>query len=223
MTDKHAQREEAAQQYLAQRYYLGQIGASTPIFLTLSTHDGEANKYDDGSDNCLAAWAAQMRTRYFPNPIPDRFYSGNSAVQAACRPAAELLRLAVGRRPVRGPRPLPLLVPRSCGRRLGMVAGSGAISLVGKDARFQPRQVRVCGDPHLLLCGDQASRGGVEIAGRNEWGGKNRDGSEGFREHRPRLEHAGASLAGAVPRGGRFQGPRQFFSLTRNSTASSTR
>ena len=33
MTDKHANRDEAAKQYLAQRYYLGQIGPSAPILL----------------------------------------------------------------------------------------------------------------------------------------------------------------------------------------------
>jgi hypothetical protein len=38
---------------------------------------------------------------------------------------------------------------------------------------------------HNLLAGDQASRGGVEIAGFNEWGGKNFDGTEGFAQHRP--------------------------------------
>ena len=38
---------------------------------------------------------------------------------------------------------------------------------------------------HNLLAGDQASRGGVEIAGFNEWGGKNLDGTEGFAQHRP--------------------------------------
>ena len=38
---------------------------------------------------------------------------------------------------------------------------------------------------HNLLCGDQAARGGVEIAGFNEWGGKNPDGTEGFKQHRP--------------------------------------
>jgi len=35
MTDKHASREEAGRQYLAQRYYLGQMGCSTPILLAL--------------------------------------------------------------------------------------------------------------------------------------------------------------------------------------------
>ena len=37
---------------------------------------------------------------------------------------------------------------------------------------------------HHLLVGDATSRGGVEIAQFNEWGGKNRDGSDGFSEHR---------------------------------------
>ena len=38
---------------------------------------------------------------------------------------------------------------------------------------------------HHLLVGDQTSRGGVEIAHRNEWGGKNVDGSDGFELNRP--------------------------------------
>ena len=38
---------------------------------------------------------------------------------------------------------------------------------------------------HHLLVGDQTSRGGVEVAMFNEWGGKNKDGSEGFASNRP--------------------------------------
>jgi UDP-2,3-diacylglucosamine pyrophosphatase LpxH len=38
---------------------------------------------------------------------------------------------------------------------------------------------------HHLLYGNAQSRGGVEIAKYNEWGGKNRDGSEGFAANRP--------------------------------------
>jgi len=38
---------------------------------------------------------------------------------------------------------------------------------------------------HHLLVGDAQSRGGVEIAQYNEWGGKNKDGSEGFATNRP--------------------------------------
>lgn len=38
---------------------------------------------------------------------------------------------------------------------------------------------------HHLLVGDPTSRGGVEIAMKNEWGGKNLDGSYGFDTNRP--------------------------------------
>lgn len=38
---------------------------------------------------------------------------------------------------------------------------------------------------HHLLVGDPQSRGGVEIADKNEWGGKNNDGSYGFDVNRP--------------------------------------
>ena len=38
---------------------------------------------------------------------------------------------------------------------------------------------------HHLLVGDAQSRGGVEIAMYNEWGGKNKDGSYGFDQYRP--------------------------------------
>jgi hypothetical protein len=38
---------------------------------------------------------------------------------------------------------------------------------------------------HHLLVGDQTSRGGVEIAKLNEWGGSNKDGSYGFDSNRP--------------------------------------
>ena len=38
---------------------------------------------------------------------------------------------------------------------------------------------------HHLLYGNAQSRGGVEMAKFNEWGGKNRDGTEGFASNRP--------------------------------------
>lgn len=38
---------------------------------------------------------------------------------------------------------------------------------------------------HHLLVGDAQSRGGVEIASFNEWGGKNKDGTYGFDTNRP--------------------------------------
>ena len=185
MTDKHANRDEAARQYLAQRYYLGQIGPSAAILLALSTHDGENSKYDDGSADCLAVWSCLMRKRYFPNPVPDNFYTGNIAPMPHCGLPQNYYAWQWGD---------ALFVVLDPFRYSLRQRGSGdgwawslglaqyrwlAQTLEQSRARFKFVFI------HNLLCGDQAARGGVEVAAFNEWGGRNPDGSDGFKQHRP--------------------------------------
>ena len=83
MTGKHPSRESAARQYLAQRYCLGIVGQSAPVFLVLGNHDGEGRNRRDN----LGTWSNSMRKRYFPNAVPGGFYTGNATKD----PAAGLL------------------------------------------------------------------------------------------------------------------------------------
>lgn len=76
MTGKHPSRESAAKQYLAQRYYFGLIGKAIPLYLVLGNHDGEEVKRQE--DTSLAEWSLAMRKKYFTNPEPDGFYTGNN-------------------------------------------------------------------------------------------------------------------------------------------------
>lgn len=63
--------------YLAQRQYLGIISHSVPIFLALGNHENEEGwNLDDIPSQPLLS--VNARKRYYPNPAPDRFYSGNS-------------------------------------------------------------------------------------------------------------------------------------------------
>jgi hypothetical protein len=78
MTEKHDSRENAARQYLAQRFYFGQLCTSAPLFLVLGNHDGESPRGGDRDPAGLAAWSNAMRKRYSPNPVPDDFFSGNT-------------------------------------------------------------------------------------------------------------------------------------------------
>jgi len=73
MTDKHATRDEAWRQYLAQRYYLNQLGS--PLFLALGVHDGEASRYDDGSPNSLASSPMPSAKNIFRIPSRIRFFT----------------------------------------------------------------------------------------------------------------------------------------------------
>ena len=187
MTDKHATRAEAAQQYLAQRYYLGQIGPTVPILLALGTHDGESGKDRIGADP-LATWSNSMRRRYFPNPVPDLFYSGNGTAQPAREPSQNYYAWEWGDA-------LFVVLDRFSYTQPGRGRNDGWAWTLGETQyRWLARTLESSRAPykfvflHNLLSGDQASRGGVEIAGFNEWGGKNADGTEGFKQHRPGWE-----------------------------------
>lgn len=77
MTDKYHPYTESKKQYLAQRYYLSLVGHSTLLFLVLGNHDGERGDFVKRAVDSMPVWSAQLRNRYFPNPVPDDFYLGN--------------------------------------------------------------------------------------------------------------------------------------------------
>ena len=75
---------EADNAYYIQRPIeeMGLISHSIPIFLVIGNHENEEGwNFDDvfdPPDQSLAIVGLQARKKYFPNPIPDAFYSGNS-------------------------------------------------------------------------------------------------------------------------------------------------
>ena len=185
MTDKHATRDEAARQYLAQRFYLGQIGSSVPLFLALGVHDGEGSRYDDGSPDGLAVWSSAIRKKYFPNPVPDDFYTGDSVPKLPSGLPEDYYSWTWGEALFVALDPYRYsLRERGGGDGWDWSLGETQYRWLAKtlaDSRAKFKFVFI----HNLLSGDQSSRGGVEIASFNEWGGKNADGSDGFKQHRP--------------------------------------
>lgn len=71
MTGKYVKPELSEPQYLAQRYYLGHLCHSAALYFALGNHDGESG--NRGSN----VWATTTRKRYFPNPFPADFHSGD--------------------------------------------------------------------------------------------------------------------------------------------------
>ena len=194
MTDKHATRAEAAPQYVAERYWLGQIGGSAPVLLALGTHDGECAREDDGSPDCLAVWSNLIRTRYFPNPVPDGFYSGNGIARVHRGLPQNYYAWEWGDALFVVLDPFGYSSRQRGGEGWGWSLGEVqyrwlAQTLETSRARFKFVFI------HNLLCGDAAARGGVEVAGFNEWGGRNQDGSEGVSQ---RVRSAAATKACVV-------------------------
>ena len=67
-----------AERYLIQRPYLGLVGHSAPLFLVNGNHEQAARYLLDGTPNNVAVWAQNARNRYYPQPAPDAFYTGNT-------------------------------------------------------------------------------------------------------------------------------------------------
>ena len=72
---------EAKAAYLTERPHMGIIGGSVPIYLVIGNHENEEGwNFDDvftPPDQSLALVGMKYRKMYYPNPVPDGFYTGN--------------------------------------------------------------------------------------------------------------------------------------------------
>ena len=186
MTGKHDTRENAARQYLAQRFYFGQLSRSVPLFLVLGNHDGEAPRGNGGDSESLAAWSNAMRTRHFPNPVPDAFYTGDVTKAPEAGPLQDYYAwewgdaLFVVLDPfwfAQGQRGQSDNWTRTLGAEQYQWLQR---TLAASKAKFKFVFI------HNLVGGlDRQGRGGAEAAPFFEWGGRNPDGADGFTQNRP--------------------------------------
>ncbi|HQQ75836.1 MAG TPA: metallophosphoesterase [Thermoanaerobaculia bacterium] len=187
MTDKYgAAFTDAQPQYYAQRYYLGLIGASAPVFFTLGNHDGEIGYAADGTANSIAAWSARLRLALFPNPSPDAFYTGNATPE----PAVGLLRNYYSF--AWGDAQIVVLDPFWPTREKGngsdnwnWTLGAEQYAWLKRTLESSSAKLKFVFIHHLVGGFGKDRRGGAEAAGLWEWGGANADGTPGFAAHRP--------------------------------------
>ena len=161
MTDKLPQKTETniRARYKLMKDFYSKIG-KIPLFITLGNHDGELG-YSQFSTK-------KYRKEYFPEQYGDKAYFSFT-----------------------GPNQLHIVLdpftyttsnPKSDGWQwtLGREQYEWLKNLL-QSSKEQHKFVYI----HHLLVGDAQSRGGVEIAKFNEWGGSNIDGSYGFDVNRP--------------------------------------
>jgi hypothetical protein len=68
--------------YAAQRTFLTRLTGSSSLFLINGNHEEAARFLLDGTPNNPAVFAAKARTRFYPLPAPDAFYSGDTQSEA---------------------------------------------------------------------------------------------------------------------------------------------
>ena len=186
MCDKYENFKDAAPQYLSQRYYFGLIGHSAPVFLVLGNHDGETVDKRGGGPDSMAVWSNTLRKRYFPNPVPDDFYFGNSAPHPTAGLLENYYAWEWGDAQFIVLDPFWFTTGRSkegdnWPRTLGREQYDWLRrTLEGSHAKFKFVFIH-----HLAGGESKEGRGGAEAARYFEWGGSNLDGTDVFKEMRP--------------------------------------
>ena len=118
---------------------------------------------------------------------PTAFYSGNASEASRGRAVAGLLCLAMGRRAVRRAR--PVLVSRSKQRggrdNWKRTLGEEQYHWLARTLETSTAKMKFVFIHHLVGGATPEGRGGAEAAPFYEWGGRNADGSDGFKQNRP--------------------------------------
>ncbi|MBU3680132.1 MAG: metallophosphoesterase [Candidatus Kapabacteria bacterium] len=161
---------------------------SVPLFITLGNHEGEAGWLNNGTAENVPVWGTIDRKKYFVNPEPDGFYTGDTASYpfVGRRGAyyawewGDALFIVIDPYWFTKPKPDSLNGWRwTLGReQYEWLRATLAKSTATFKFIFS----------HQLVGGDPEGRGGVEFADLYEWGGKNLDRTEGFAKNRPGWE-----------------------------------
>lgn len=156
-------------QYKAQRYYMGSIAHSVPVFMVLGNHDGER-----GSDPEMSDWSLGMRHTYFPNPTDGNDKHSHFAFEWGNA-------LFIGLDPF-------WATTQRGASGWDMTLGEAQYRWLVKTLTGSKAAMRFVFIHHLVGGLGRDVRGGARTAAYMEWGGKNADGSEGFNDHRPGWE-----------------------------------
>jgi hypothetical protein len=186
MTDKRDDFHTALPQYLAQRYYLGLAGLHAPVFLVLGNHDGEETKRGGTGPDSMAVWSNGMRKKYFPNPVPDDFYTGNRRPHPQAGLLQDYYAFEWGDALFVVLDPYWFNAPRgrtadNWSRTLGRAQYDWLVQTL-ETSRAKFKFVFL----HNLVGGETPEgRGGAEASRFFEWGGSELDGRDTFAAHRP--------------------------------------
>lgn len=197
---KNLTAETVGRLYVNQRGFLGLVGSSSPLFLVNGNHEQAAAHLLDGTPDNPAVLSGRARNLYFPQPAPDSFYTGDAEPVEFVGLRRDYYAWTWGdalfvtmdpywHSPVQTDSGLG---GRQGGRKgrdrnrdwWGITIGDTQYEWFKKTLEESPARYKFVFAHHVLGTG----RGGVEMADRYEWGGRNRNGEWEFDERRPGWE-----------------------------------
>ncbi|MEI6817645.1 MAG: metallophosphoesterase [Bacteroidota bacterium] len=167
------------------RNFYGTACNSLPLFNVIGNHEGESGWYNDNTANNVAVWDAQQRTKFFTNPHPDGFYTGDTSNTnfVGHRESyyswqwGDALFIVLDPYWYSNPKPdslhgwyWTLGKPQYDWLKATLENSTATFKFVFS---------------HQLVGGDPQGRGGIERANFYEWGGNNIDSTYGWTTNRP--------------------------------------
>jgi hypothetical protein len=158
---------------------------SIPLFIAMGNHEGETGWFFNGTDQNVAVYGTLDRKKYFRNPVPDGFYTGDETEHPFIGKRENYYAwhwgdaLFVVLDPYFYTKPKPDSLN---GWRWTL--GKTQYDWLKNTLETSPATFKFV-FAHQLVGGDPLGRGGIEFADKYEWGGKNLDGTEGWATNRP--------------------------------------
>lgn len=158
---------------------------SVPLLITLGNHEGEAGWTLNGTPDNTAVYNTLERKKYYANPYPDGFYTGDDTNHEFVGARENYYSWVWGDALFVILDPYWYTAPKpdaNTGWRwtLGKKQYDWLRSTLENDKSLY--KFVIC---HQLVGGDPNGRGGIEFADWYEWGGNNKDGTYGFDTNRP--------------------------------------
>jgi hypothetical protein len=181
---------DAESTFTEMRPYFGILAADAPLILVNGNHEGEIGWLLGGKSGQLATWSTQIRQRYYPNPVPNSFYSGAGSADPTLKSPrdgyyawtwGDALFIVLDPFWYTTTKPQPA----DLNSNWDWTLGKDQYDWLNTTLEASPAKYKFIFIHHLVGGSNTDARGGVEAAPYFEWGGKNADGSDGFDEHRP--------------------------------------
>ncbi len=169
------------------RKFYSVSGNSVPLFIAMGNHEGEAGWYLNGTANSIPVWDAQVRKKYFLNPEPDSFYTGDTTNYPFIGKRqtyyawqwGDALFIVLDPFWYTNPKPDSL-------NAWNWSLGSSQYNWLKQTLQNSNATFKFVFSHQLVGgAGSGQGRGGTEPADFYEWGGENIDGTPGFATHRP--------------------------------------
>ena len=169
---------------LLMRSYYDISGHSVPLFIALGNHEGEAGWTLNGTPDNVAIWNTLARKKYFPNPVPNGFYTGDTISYALVGQRENYYAWEWGDALFIVLDPYWYTTVKPSKDNWYWTLGKAQYDWLKKTLESSTATFKFV-FAHTLIGGSEAARGGVEFANLYEWGGQNNDGSPGFQAKRP--------------------------------------